>query len=144
MTRRNKLRLAVSWWKAIKGGPEHLSTDGAPLPWQDKVPSAPRDLIHAYDFRAIKRLVLECAQREAGIQELLHGLGVAPIAVTYEDFVANYEGTILDVMAHLGLHDSVYEIREPLLGRTSDEINEDWFQRFLRDLKASGESSHTG
>ncbi len=57
MTRRNKYRLAVSWWKSIKGGPGHLSRDGTPLPWQDSVPSAPDDLADLYDFDAIKALV---------------------------------------------------------------------------------------
>ena len=70
MTRRNKIRLAVSWWKSISGGQGHLSQDGSLLPWQDMTPTAPADLADAYDFKAIKALVFEAVQREAGLQEL--------------------------------------------------------------------------
>lgn len=135
MTRRNKFRLAVSWWKSIKGGPGHLSQDGNRLPWQEGVPSAPADLVDAYDFRAIRNLVLESVEREAGIQELLSSMSATPITVTYEDFVADYEGTIRAVLSHLGLSDDVPVIPAPLLAKTSDEVNEEWLRRFQRDLQ---------
>lgn len=135
MTRRNRFRLAVSWWKAIQGGPGHLSQDGTPLRWQESVPSAPDDLADSYDFRAIRSLVFESVEREAGIQELLRSLAVTPMAVTYEDFVADYEGTIRAVLAHLGLDEEVSTIPAPLLARTSDDTNDEWLRRFMRDLK---------
>ena len=136
MTRRNKIRLAVSWWKSISGGQGHLSQDGSPLPWQNMVPTAPADLAGAYDFKAIKALVFEAARREAGLQELLAELQVSPLSVTYEDFVANYEQTVQGVLDHLGLHDSVSETPPPLLARTSDYVNEEWVRRFLADLNS--------
>ena len=59
MTRRNKLRLAVSWWRAIKSGEWHRRR-GQP-------PSA-TDLAAAYDPLAIDHLMQEAVVREAGIQ----------------------------------------------------------------------------
>jgi trehalose 2-sulfotransferase len=135
MTRRNKFRLAVSWWKSIKGGPGHVSQDGRRLPWQKSLPSAPSNLADSYDFRAIRSLVFESVAREAGIQEFLHSLAATPMGVTYEDFVADYAGTVRAVLLHLGLSDDVPEIPAPLLAKTSDDINEDWLRRFLGDLK---------
>ncbi len=135
MTRRNKFRLAISWWKSIQGGPWHLSQDGAPLRWQESVPSSPSNLADSYDFRAIRNLVLESVEREAGTQELLRSLSATPMAVTYEDFVANYEATVRAVLSHLHLSDDVPTIPVPLLSVTSDDINEDWLQRFLEDLR---------
>jgi trehalose 2-sulfotransferase len=134
MTRQNKIQLAVSWWKSISGAPGHLSRDGSPLPWQDNVPPVPADLVHAYNFDAIKALVLEAVQREAGIQDLLTHLGASPFSITYEDFVADYEQTVLDVLVYLGLDGIGCDIPPPLLSRTSDHVNDDWVKRFLSDL----------
>ena len=58
MTRRNKIRLAVSWWRAIQSGEWHLSTD-------EQRKSI--DLSNAYSFDAINHLYNECSMREAGI-----------------------------------------------------------------------------
>ncbi len=134
MTRRNKFRLAVSWWKSINGGPGHLSRDGAPLPWQDSVPSSPSSLAGSYNFRAIRNLVFESVEREAGIQVLLQKLSATPMAVTYEDFIADYEGTVRAVLSHLGVSDDVPRVPAPLPTMTSDDINEDWLHRFRKDL----------
>ena len=134
MTRRDKVRLAVSWWKAINGGPGHLSRDGGALPWQDAIPKAPVDLEDAYNFDAIKNLILEVVQREAGLQRLLAELGVRPLSVTYEDFVSDYELTVRGVLDFLELDQSVAEIPRPLLRETSDDVNEQWVGQFLTDL----------
>jgi len=60
MTRRNKVRLAVSWWKAIKS-----------QEWHRRAMASPKsvDLSGAYSFDAIHHLYRECSMREAGIQE---------------------------------------------------------------------------
>lgn len=134
-TRRDKIRLAVSWWKSISGGPGHLSLDGSALPWQMSTPEIPADLPNAYNFNAIRSLVLEAVRREAGIQGLMQEFGVSPLSVTYEDFVANYEETIETVLGFIGQRDLVAKIPPPLLSRTADHVNEAWVARFLSDLK---------
>ena len=134
MTRRDKVRLAVSWWKAINGGPGHLSQDGTTLPWQDEIPKAPVDLEDAYNFEAIRSLILEVVQREAGLQGLLAELGVRPLSVTYEEFVSSYEQTVRGILDFLELDQSVAEIPRPLLRETSDDVNEQWVGQFLNDL----------
>src|SRR6266508_4052780 len=60
MTRRNKVRLAVSWWKAIQSQEWHR-INGTPPKFVD--------LRDAYDFDAIHHLYDEGSMREAGIQE---------------------------------------------------------------------------
>lgn len=140
MTRRNKIRLAVSWWKSIQGGPGHLSQDGSPLPWQRSVPRTPGDLVNAYNFRAIKALMLEAVRREAHLQELLTELGALPLSITYEDLVLGYESTVRDLLRYLGLDARVPEIPPPLLAHTSDEVNDDWAGRFLIELDRDADS----
>ena len=60
MTRRNKVRLAVSWWRAIQSGEWHR---------ENGAPASNADLRDAYDFWAIDQLVNEATLREAGIAE---------------------------------------------------------------------------
>ena len=60
MTRRNKVRLAVSWWKAIQSDEWHLE--------KGKLPIA-KDLKDKYSYEAIAHLFAECNMREAAIQE---------------------------------------------------------------------------
>lgn len=139
MTRRNKIRLAVSWWKSISGGLSHRSSDGALLPWQDEVAAAPPGLVDAYDYHAIKALVFEAVKREADLQELLAELGGSVLSVTYEDFVASYHQTLRGVLDHLGLLEGAPEIPAPRLARTADHVNEEWVARFAADLAAEGE-----
>jgi len=133
MTRRNKIRLAVSWWKSISGGAGHLSQDGSPLPWQQTLPTPPDDLESRYDFHAITSLMLECVRREAALQELFDELGVTPLAVTYEDFIANYDETVRRVLAHIGV-EAVTDIPPPLLAPTSDDVNQVWVERVVSAL----------
>ncbi len=134
MSRQDKVRLAVSWWKSICGGLGHRSQDGSPLPWQETVPPVPTDLEDAYDFEAINTLMFEAVRREARLRELLTELGASPLTVVYEDFDANYEQTVRGVLTYLGLSDRVSEIPLPLLAKTSDHVNDAWVSRFLSEL----------
>ena len=56
LTRRNKLRLAVSWWKAIQSGEWHHRHGERPTEV---------DLKDAYDANAIRQLLAEAVVREA-------------------------------------------------------------------------------
>ena len=78
MTRRNKVRLAASWWKAMKTQEWHR------LPGER---SASLDLRDDYSFDAIDHLYAESSMREAGIQELFAKGNITPLTLVYEDFV---------------------------------------------------------
>src|SRR5687768_1149253 len=67
MTRRNKVRLAVSWWRAIQSGEWHMPVDE---------PRKPVDISNAYSYDAINHLYNECSMREAGIQEFFAEGGI--------------------------------------------------------------------
>jgi len=94
MTRRNKVRLAVSWWKAIRTQEWHRKTGEPPKP---------ADLEGEYVFYAIYHLFNERAMREAGIQEFYSEAGIIPLTIVYEDFIHEYERTIRDVLGFLEL-----------------------------------------
>ena len=124
MTRRNKIRLAVSWWRAIQSGEWHLSADE-----QRK----PIDLSNAYSYDAIHHLYNECSMREAGIQEFFTEGSIAPLNIFYEDFVQEYEKTVRTILDYLELDSRSIAIAPPALTKTADAVYEEWVQRFREE-----------
>lgn len=121
MTRRNKIRLAVSWWKAIQSGEWHVPGNE---------PRKTVDLSDKYSFDAINHLYNECSMREAGIQEFLAEGHITPLNIFYEDFIQNYEGTVRAILDYLGLDSRSAAIAPPALTQLADEVSEEWTQRF--------------
>ncbi len=126
MTCRNKVRLAVSWWKAIKTQEWHRERNQKPKSV---------DLINEYSFDAINHLFCECSMREAGIQEFFSEAGIIPLTIVYEDFIHEYEQTVRNVLKFLELDSSKVDISPPYFARLSDEISEQWSERFRNDLQ---------
>ncbi|MFT3894037.1 MAG: Stf0 family sulfotransferase [Anaerolineales bacterium] len=124
MTRRNKVRLAVSWWRAIQSGEWHLPVEE---------PRKSVDLSNAYSYDAIHHLYDECSMREAGIQDFFSEGGIAPLTVVYEDFIQDYEGTIQNILNYLGLNSNSVTIAPPALTQLADDISEEWAQRFREE-----------
>jgi trehalose 2-sulfotransferase len=126
MTRRNKVRLAVSWWKAVQSQEWH------------RLPGASRqrvDLTEAYSFEGIHHLYSECAMREAGMQELFSEGNIAPLTIVYEDFIQEYEKTVRKVLEFLELDTMDVKIPPPYFAPTADHISEEWVQRFRQELQ---------
>jgi LPS sulfotransferase NodH len=128
MTRRNKVRLAVSWWKAIQSQEWHRL--------HGEKPKAV-DLTTAYSFDAIKHLYIECSMREAGIQEFFDEGNIVPLTIVYEDFVQRYEETIREILQYLQLEHTLAEIPSPYFAQTADDISEKWTQRFRQELQVT-------
>jgi LPS sulfotransferase NodH len=128
MTRRNKVRLAVSWWKAIKTQEWHRQRGCVG-------PSV--DLADAYSYEAIDHLYCEATMREAGIQEFFSEANIVPLTVIYEDFVQEYETTVRRILDYLELDATSAMIAPPHYARTADEISEDWVARFREERQRS-------
>lgn len=126
MTRRNKVRLAVSWWKAIKSQEWHRLSGAPP---------ASVDLTDAYSFDAIYHLYSECSMREAGIQGFFSEGNIVPLTIVYEDFVQEYEKTVRKVLEFLDLDTMNISIPSPALAPTADAVSEEWTQRFREDCQ---------
>src|SRR5512133_2536111 len=121
MTRRNKVRLAVSWWKAIQTQEWHrLSGTSA----------RSITLSQAYSFDAIHHLYQESSMREAGIQEFFSEGKIVPLTIVYEDFIQEYEKTVRKVLEFLELDTISLKIPSPSLAQTADDLSEEWVQRF--------------
>jgi len=131
MTRRNKIRLAVSWWKAIQSGEWHRQKGAMP---------ADAELANAYSFEAINHLLIESAFREAGIQEFFAEAGIQPLTIAYEDFIADYTGTVRRILTFLGLADKDTAIAEPNTEKLADPLSEEWVQRFREERQRDWEN----
>ena len=126
MTRRNKVRLAVSWWKAIQSGEWHK------LPGES---AKSVDLSNAYSFDAIHHLYDQCSMREAGIQEFFSEGNITPLTIVYEDFIQNYEQIIRVMLNYLEIDADSVKIPSPPLAPTADSVSEEWVQRFREDCQ---------
>ena len=125
MTRRNKVRLAVSWWKAIQSAEWHRE--------KGKLPVA-AELENKYNYEAIAHLFAECSMREAAIQEFFDEGSIVPLTIVYEDFILTYEKTIRNILNYLQLPDyQNISIPSPPLQKLADDISEEWVQRFRRE-----------
>jgi len=126
MTRRNKVRLAVSWWKAIQTEEWHRARG------EDRQEV---DLSDAYNYKAINQLYCESAMREAGMQAFFSEGGIVPLTIVYEDFIQDFEGTVRRVLAYLGLDADSAVVAAPYFDKLADDVSEAWVQRFREELQ---------
>ncbi len=124
MTRRNKVRLAVSWWKAIQTQEWHRKYGTKPTA---------KDVREQYLFDAINTLYIEGVMREAGTQEFFTEAGIVPLTIVYEDFVQRYETTVFEILAYLGIPSDGVTVAPPYYEQLADEVSEEWAQRFRRE-----------
>jgi LPS sulfotransferase NodH len=139
LTRRDKVRLAVSWWRAIKSGEWHRPNrpDTSVGVVEPKVPGP---LIDKYDFHAIRHLLGECRAREDAIRRQLDAWAIEPLAIVYEDLVGSFEATVRSVLDFLRVPDArAFTIPQPAFEALADGINDAWSERFLADRGSLGQ-----
>jgi trehalose 2-sulfotransferase len=119
ITRRDRLRQAISWARAIQSG-EWAS---------DHVVKAERPVV--FRREQIDRLLAGISQREHRWESLFAASGSAPLRIDYEDLVASPDETVLGVLRHIGVECSErVRIGAPTLRRQADEVTEDWVSRY--------------
>jgi len=133
MTRRNRVRLAVSWWRAIQSGEWHRPTrDGTVV--GAAAPRAASGLDKKYDAAALDHLLTEVSLREAAMQDVFDRWQITPFTIVYEDFIARYEQTLREVLAFLDVaaHESL-AIPTPSFAPIADDIAERWYTRYCAE-----------
>ncbi|MGM0882703.1 MAG: Stf0 family sulfotransferase [Bacillota bacterium] len=132
MTRRNKVRLAVSWWRAIVSGEWHRVHGTRPHQG---------DIADQYNLDAINHLLVECTLREAGVAAFLAEGHIVPMTIVYEDFIECYEETVIQVLQHLNIPTNGIQVAAPFFDPIADDIAESWVQRFRKERQANWENS---
>lgn len=131
ITRRNKVRLAVSWWRAIVSGE-----------WHRKYGEKPQenDIADKYNFDAINHLFIESSMCEAAMEQFFSEEGIVPMTIVYEDFILDYEGTVMKVLEFLNVPLENVKVSPPSLDRLADDVSEQWVQRFREERQKEWEN----
>lgn len=125
--RRDKVRQAVSLWRALQTRTwrlEHPAEDG-------ETPSL------AYSFRGIEHLRRRLtADDEAWGRHFLYSL-IEPLELFYEDEVSlDSARAVARVLAYIGVEAPAGWEPEAGMSQQSDELNDDWYAAYHRDLSA--------
>jgi trehalose 2-sulfotransferase len=124
LIRRDKARQAISYLLASKTR-EWCIVDGA---------GSSENTIDESDFdpQALAHAEENLAQRDAAWQTYFENNRIAPLIVYYEDFAADYGGTVVKVLKWLGVPNAdAVSVRPTRLTQQSTALNEDWLKRYL-------------
>jgi len=130
VVRANKIRQAVSLWKAVQTAS-----------WSDKGGEAPTEEGYRafleehkpqlrFHYKAISHLLDQTLAAEASWDAFFEHTRIKPILVLYENFYADYAASTLNILDRLGLEPPADFDPEPQMRRQSDGINDDWARRF--------------
>lgn len=129
ITRRNKVRQAVSLSRAIQTSIWEVRTD--------KKTRAPQH-DPRYRFNIIDLLMQRMVIHEARWHEYFAKNNIKPMIVFYEDFVNSYQETTGEMLKFIGLNGG----EDLLPGNTlrtkqADQLSEMWVERFIREKAAA-------
>jgi len=129
LTRRDKVRQAVSWWKAAQTNVWHRA-DGESLGAEEAVGS--------YVFEAIDQLVQEVVAREAAWQRYFDAGRIRPLTIVYEDFVSMPAETVTGILRHLEIPSPPeLRIERARSIRLADAASDEWYARYRETKEGS-------
>jgi len=139
ITRRDKVRQAISYWKA-------LQTDGwiEIEDWQPQAQITAQKSVLAenwkqrpskkeviFDFKTIERLRRGLEEDEVEMQQYFTTCEIQPFKVVYEDFVDSYEETVFQILNYLKIPVPEHLVfGERKLKKQANERSEEWVQRY--------------
>jgi LPS sulfotransferase NodH len=120
VSRRDRVRQAVSLWKAIQT--QAWAAEDRDAPGRHAV----------YSFQAIDHLRLQLAANDRAWMKFFDTHRIEPLALTYEQVAADLSAAVRTVLEHLGLDPAAADGIEPPLERQADERSRDWVERYER------------
>jgi LPS sulfotransferase NodH len=140
VVRANKIRQAVSLWKAVQTATwrEDDSRRKLSLDDIDEIPDSPPYKSFLQDhrpqlrfhYRAIAHLLDQILIEEAAWDAFFEHCGVRPLLVLYENFAVDPQASTLSILDRMGLPVPAGMNVAPRMRRQSDGINDDWVRRF--------------
>jgi trehalose 2-sulfotransferase len=137
VVRANKVRQAVSLWKAVQTATwredqasakaASLEDDGSP-PYRSFIEEHRPQL--RFHYRAIAHLLEQIRVEESCWDAFFEHSGIKPVLVLYENFAADHETSTLNLLNRLGLSPPEGFDFEPRMKRQSDRVNDDWVRRY--------------
>ena len=137
VVRANKLRQAVSLWKAVQTATwredqaqakaASVEEDGSP-PYRTFLEEHRPQL--RFHYRAIDHLLDQILAEEKSWDAFFEHTGIKPVLVLYENFAADYEASTMHLLDRLALSPPEGFAFEPRMKRQSDRVNDDWVKRY--------------
>lgn len=124
ITRRNKLRQAVSHFVALQTRRWWDHGDGAEL--------GPRSE-PAYSYDAITDVLTRDVKADQSWRGFFVANGIEPITVEYEELAEDYESSVRGTIDKLGFDGSAANVAPPQLRKQSSSLKNDYVERYLRD-----------
>jgi LPS sulfotransferase NodH len=127
ITREDKVRQAVSLWKAVQtqAWRRDQGTDSTPAVEPE------------FSFRAINYLVRLLTAHDASWDAYFLGLGMSPLKITYEELAAEPAPVVRRVLDHLGIDAPAdLVVDDGKLEVQADELSENWVRRVHEHLAA--------
>jgi LPS sulfotransferase NodH len=123
--RRDTVRQAVSFWRAMQTHAWRLDADGA---------AAPRS-VPKYSFPAVADLAGRLGEQDAAWERFLAEVDAPVLVLDYEELAADLAAAVAAVLGHLGLTLPAGAPEPPLL-RQADELSQAWVDAYGRDAAA--------
>lgn len=142
VVRANKIRQAVSLWKAVQTAAwrDESSPDDDPENLEASYRGFVNDRRPAVRFHygAISHLLNQLLQQEAGWDAFFEHSRIKPVFILYENFAAEIEPSTRNLLERLEIEAPDDLHLEPKMKRQSDGINDDWARRFS-DIRLGAE-----
>lgn len=127
ITRRDKVRQAVSFEKAIQSNIWAMTNETSPSPGE----------LH-FDVARIDALVQVIESHEAAWQHYFAANGITPFKVIYEELVAAYEQTARQILHELSIPvPQSFQFAPRRLRQQADALSEEWVQRYHAHKRTS-------
>lgn len=123
LTRRDKLRQAISYYRAIHTGVWWCFDDDV----SRSEPPPPQ-----FDIDTIDRLERQLVRHETRWQAFFEHFDIEPFLVLSEDLAAHPREVVLEIARALELPIDTQSIGMPALRRQSDELSDEWHARCLQ------------
>jgi LPS sulfotransferase NodH/SAM-dependent methyltransferase len=128
ISRQDRIAQAVSMAKA-------LQTDA----WTSRMEEGPKPVV-VYDREMIAHCLVDIEQQDITWRRWFETHNVTPFQVTYDDLTADAEGVVRSIVEFLGVQDDERdEVNVPPAKKQADETNQEWIERFEREMKADGQ-----
>lgn len=124
VARNDKVRQAVSLWRALQSWSWRREGGGSSLP--------DHRLVYSYD--AIDHLLAQLRRHEDAWRGFFFRTGQRPLQLFYEEIANDLEGSVRRVCQHAGIDAGDVSLDHEPLSRQSDELSESWVQNYLEDV----------
>lgn len=122
VTREDKLRQAISLWKAIQTWTWREDESSTPI----GQPKHPKKELY-FHFEAIDHLRQQIVENEQAWQRYFDASAIEPLKVSYEDLSENYEITATQILKHLHIPmPECIVFAERRMKRQADALSEEW------------------